>query len=190
MAVPTQVVAAEVGDGMIMLTLTTTDPTVDLKAAALGLATIAIGRAVEGNTSGPTDATTDGTSAGTGAATEVDVCSLASPEEVAAALGLDIQLRLDDYDLYCSYEGGQGERHTMVYVTTQDPTDFDLMIAAIGATEIEGTGDAAWWWKDYASLFARQGDLILQVAITADGPPSDAELQAMAVAVMELFLAP
>jgi hypothetical protein len=190
---PTAGVVIDLDGNIVLLTLSSDDAAVDLAGAASALAEVAVPRLVE--TTSDDTAASDGdtsTSDGDSAAGQAAVapCELATPAEIAAALGLDVKLKLQDYEVACDYQGGKGKNHIAVYVQTQDPTTFDGMIASVGATEVDGPGDTNWWWTDYASLFSRQGDLVLQVAIQTGKDVPDAKLQSMATSIMETLLAP
>ena len=159
------------------LMVSSTDPALDIEDLARRLTDIAFAR---GLTVMPEPQ----------GVTVTSPCQLATPDEIAAAAGLHVTLKLQDLETACSYEGGKGGKHILIYVAMQDPSTFDGMIAAVGAAPIDGPGDASWWWKDYASLFTRQGDLALQVAITPDKQTPQTKLQQMAIAIMEVLLAP
>jgi hypothetical protein len=120
----------------------------------------------------------------------VTTCQLASPEEIAAAAGLDFDLTLTDYETFCTYEGGGANKHVIIQVASQTPATIGMAIEALGGTEIEGPGDQSWWLKDYGSLTSLQGDLALQITLLPDKQTPDAKLQEMAIAIMEVLLAP
>jgi len=120
----------------------------------------------------------------------VAACQLATPEEIAAAAGIDAKLTVLDYETACTYEGGKGNRHVMIYVAMQDAATFEMAIEALGGTEIEGPGEKSWWMADYGTLASLQGDLALQVTVTPDKETPAATLQQMASAIMEVLLMP
>jgi len=117
-------------------------------------------------------------------------CQLATPEEIAAAAGVDVKLSVKDYEIQCTYDGGKGNKHIMIYVAMQDPSTFAMAIEGLGGTEIDGPGERSWWMADYATLASLQGDLALQVTVTPDKQTSEAKLQLVATAIMETLLAP
>ena len=118
----------------------------------------------------------------------VTACGLATPEEIAAAAGVDAKLTVLDYETACTYEGGEGNKHVIIYVAMQDAAMFEMAIQALGGTEIDGPGERSWWLADYDSLATLQGDLALQVTLTRDTETT--ELQQTTVAIMEALLAP
>ena len=120
----------------------------------------------------------------------VATCQLATPEEIAAAAGIDATLTVLDYETACTYEGGEGNKHVMIYVAMQDAATFETAIEALGGTEIEGPGERSWWMADYGTLASVQGDLALQVTVTPDKQTGEAKLQQMASGIMETLLAP
>jgi hypothetical protein len=120
----------------------------------------------------------------------VTTCQLASPEEIAAAAGLDFELTLTDYETFCTYEGGTGNKHVIIQVASQDAATVASAMTALGATEVAGPGDQSWWMADYGSLTTLQGDLALQVTLMPDKKMPEAKLQKAAIAVMETLLAP
>jgi hypothetical protein len=118
----------------------------------------------------------------------VAACQLATPEEIAAAAGIDATLTVLDYETACTYEGGEGKKHVMIYVAMQDAATFETAIEALGGTEIEGPGERSWWMADYGTLASVQGDLALQVTVTPDKQTGEAKLQQMASGIMETLL--
>jgi hypothetical protein len=120
----------------------------------------------------------------------VTACGLATPEEIAAAAGIDAKLSVLDYEIACTYEGGEGNKHVIIYVAMQDAAMFEMAIQALGGTEIDGPGERSWWLADYDSLATLQGDLGLQVTLTRDTETTEAKLQQTTVAIMEALLAP
>jgi hypothetical protein len=97
---------------------------------------------------------------------------------------------MQDLVVACSWDGAVGDQYVVIYAATQDPGVFQAMIGSLGAEEIEGPGDQTWWSADLASLFARQGDLVLQVNYTSSVTPSADEVKQVALAVMEVLLRP
>ena len=69
------------------------------------------------------------------------VCQLATPEEIAAAAGLKTKLTLQDYDTVCSYDGGEGSKHVLISVASQDAANFKSIITQLGGVEVPGPGD-------------------------------------------------
>ena len=98
----------------------------------------------------------------------VTACGLATPEEIAAAAGLNFALTVQDYEIQCTYEGGKGNKHILIYVAVQDPATFEMAMQGLGGTEIDGPGETSWWLADYGSLASLQGDLAIQVTLTPD----------------------
>lgn len=120
----------------------------------------------------------------------VAACQLATPEEIAAAAGINATLTVLDYETACTYEGGEGNKHVVIYVAMQEAATFEMAIEALGGTEIEGPGERSWWMADYGTLASVQGDLALQVTVTPDKQTGQAKLQQMASAIMEVLLTP
>ncbi len=120
----------------------------------------------------------------------VAACQLATPEAIAVAAGIDTELKVLDLETSCTYEGGTGNRHLMIYVAMQDPATFGMAIEALGGTSIDGPGERSWWMADYQTLATQQGDLALQVTVAPDKQTSEGQLQQLATAIMEVLLAP
>jgi hypothetical protein len=172
---PASQVSIDLGPDTISVLVSTTDPNVDVATVARDLTETAFshGLQVLPETGGV-----------------VATCQLASPEEIAAAAGLGVKLKLTDYETFCAYEGGKGNKHVMIQVASQDAATVASAMTALGATEVAGPGDQSWWMADYGSLTTLQGDLALQVTLMPDKKMSEAKLQQAAIAVMEVLLAP
>ena len=119
-----------------------------------------------------------------------DLCTLATPEEIAAAAGLDVALTLSEFDGTCSYDSITDAGYVLIYVARQDPASFEASITALGAEEFDGPGDTDWWSSSLASLFTRSGDQVLQVSYTSSPATSDEEMRQAAIAIMTALLAP
>jgi hypothetical protein len=184
---PTHVVGVESGSGvLLLLTLSTADPAVDLPGVAAALAETAVGR----YESGVVSAAASTAPGGAPAADMGGICELATPQEIASAAGLDMELTVQDLDVACSYEGTTGEQYVLIYVMQQDPGVFGAMLGSLGAEEVDGPGDEDWWAGDLLSLFSRKGDLVLQVSYTSSAGPSADEVKEAALAVMSTLMAP
>jgi hypothetical protein len=168
-------VDVDLGPDTMSLLVTSTDETLDAAAVAMGLVETAFdsGLQVLPEPEGV-----------------VTACQLATPEEIASAAGVDASLSVSDYETSCTYEGGEGNKHVVIYVAMQDPATFGMAIQGLGGTEMEGPGDRSWWLADYDSLASLQGDLALQVTVMPDKETAEAKLQQMATSIMEVLLAP
>ena len=186
MTVPTQAVGVESATGpMLLMTVGTDDDSVDLPAAAVALATVAVERFESG---AGTAAATSAPGASAAATTSDGLCSLATPEEVAAAAGLDVGLTLSEFDGTCSYESVTDTGYVLIYIAQQDPAIFDALISSLGAVEVDGPGDTDWWAGSLGSLFSRTGDQVLQVSYSSRAAPSEEELQQTVIAIMDALL--
>jgi hypothetical protein len=195
--VPTHVVGVETDAGLLVLTLTVEDEAVDVEAVATALTRAALARFESGAgpaaTTPAAEASASATSAppsAPGTAVSDDLCARATPEEIAAAAGLDVTLTLAEFDGTCSYDSITDDGYVLIYVGPQDPATFDATIAALGGEEIEGPGETDWWVGSLASLFSRTGDEVLQVSYSSNPPLSEDELRETAIAILTAFLAP
>ena len=118
------------------------------------------------------------------------LCSLATPEEIATAAGLDAALTLSEFDGTCSYESITDEGYVLIYIARQDPAVFEAALPSVGAEEIDGPGDTDWWASGLATLFSRTGDEVLQVSYSSSAAPSDDEMREASIAIMSALLAP
>jgi hypothetical protein len=168
-------VDVDLGPDTMSLLVTSTDVGLDAAALALQLADSAFGNGLQ------VLPEPEGV---------VTACGLATPEEIAAAAGLSFTLSVQDYEIQCTYEGGRGNKHVLIYVAVQDPATFEMAMEGLGGTEIDGPGDTSWWLADYGSLASLQGDLAIQVTVIPDKKLSEPKIQQTAAAIMEALLAP
>jgi hypothetical protein len=198
-AAPTHVVGVETDGELLVLSVTAEDATIDLPAVTTALASAAIGRlessdlltstspeptgAVPSVGVLPPTASASTTPVGTGS-----VCDLATPEEIAAAAGIDVELNVQDLEIACSWDAVSDDGYVLVYAARQEPVAFDAILASLGAEEVEGPGEQDWWASSLASLFSRQGDLLLQVSYTSSVALDEDELKATTMAIMEVLL--
>lgn len=196
MEVPTHVVGVETDAGLLVLSVSVDDEAVDVPTATLALAGSAVAR-FEGATdvapSSPSPSGAAPASVAPAASQPVatgSVCDLATPQEVAAAVGLDVELAVQDMGIACSWDALTDDGYVLVYAARQEPIAFEAILASLGAEEIEGPGEEDWWASSLASLFSRQGDLVLQVSYTSSEAPAEDELRARSIALMEALLTP
>jgi len=200
MPVPTRVVGVEIGGELLVLSVSVDDAAVDLPAVAKALASTAVERfqpsASLAPSSPPTgaDPTPEGPAASAAAASTSpavggSVCDLATPQEVAAAAGIDVELNVQDLEVACSWDALTDDGFVLVYATRQDPAVFDMVLQSLGAEEIDGPGEQDWWASSLASLFSRQGDLLLQVSYTSSEASDEDQVKATSIAIMEALLA-
>ena len=172
---PSSQVSIDLGPDTISVLVSATDPSIDVVTVARDLTETAFGHGLQ------VLAEPEGV---------VATCQLATSEEIADAAGLSVKLALTDYETFCAYEGGKGNKHVMIQVASQDAATVASAMTALGATEVTGPGDQSWWMADYGSLTTLQGDLALQVTLMPDKKMPEAKLQKAAIAVMEALLAP
>jgi hypothetical protein len=172
--------------------VSTDDGTVDLPSAATAIATRAVERFESGATVAASAApgVSAAASAAPGEVADSGLCALATPEEIAAAVGLDVTLTARELEGTCSYESLTDEGYTLIYVAQQDPAIFDAMVGSLDAEEVDGPGEANWWASSVLSLFSRQGDQVLQVSYSSSATTGDEEMKQAALAVMGALLAP
>jgi hypothetical protein len=198
-AAPTHVVGVETGGELLVLSVTAEDATIDLPGVTTALASAAIGRLQSNDGPAPTSPRPSGAiptveaSPPTGAASTApvaaaSVCDLATPEEVAAAAGVDVELNVQDLEIACSWDALSDDGYVLIYAARQEPVAFDAILASLGAEEIEGPGEQDWWAPSLASLFSRQGDLVLQVSYSSSDAPAEEDLKATTIAIMEALL--
>lgn len=196
MAVPSHVVGVETADGLLVLTVSVDDEAVDVAAVTAALAATAVARVESGVSSvaaspPPDGATSSSAPAPSSAAIAAgSVCELATPEEIAAAVGLDVELTVQDLEIACSWEALSGDEYVLMYAMRQEPIAFEALLSAVGAEEIDGPGEENWWAGDMASLFSRQGDLVLTVNYTSSTQPSEDDVKEKTLALMGALLAP
>lgn len=172
---PASQVSIDLGPDTISVLVSATDPSADVVTLARDLTETAFGHGLQ------VLPEPEGV---------VATCQLATPEEIAAAAGLGFKLKLTDYETFCAYEGGKGNKHVMIQVASQDAATVAAAMTSLGATDVAGPGDQSWWLADYGSLTTLQGDLALQVTLMPDKKMPEAKLQKAAIAVMEALLAP
>jgi len=172
-------VSLDLGPEAISLLVTSADAELDVASVARQLMETALTRGLEVS---PEAEPVTGMAEGP--------CQLATPEEIAAAAGLDGEVTFQDFEIACLYEGTTGDGHVVIYVAIQDPATFAFVIDGLGGAEIDGPGEQSWWMADISTLATRQGDLALQVTVTPDEQTDPATLQATAIAIMEALLAP
>lgn len=199
-AAPTHVVGVETDGNLLVLSVTVEDTTLDVSTIATALATAAIERyqpeaslaPVSPPPMGPS-ASPEGPPASAVASTTPvaagSICELATPQEIAAAAGLDVELNVQDLEVACSWDALSDEGYVLIYAARQDPGAFEAVLASLGAEETEGPGEQDWWVPSMATLFSRQADLMLQVSYSSSVAPDEDELKAVTTAIMETLLA-
>jgi hypothetical protein len=199
MAVPTHIVGVETDGNLLVLSVSVEDATVDVPTLASALAATAISRLQPSASPAPASPQPTGaapspegpTASAVASTTPVaagSVCELATPEEIAAAAGIDVELNVQDIEIACSWDALSDDGYVLIYAARQEPAAFDAILASLGAEEIDGPGEQDWWASSLASLFSRQGDLLLQVSYTSSVAPTEEDVTATTVAIMEALL--
>lgn len=166
--------ALDLGPETATLSIISPDPAFDAPSVAVSLLELALER---GLTSGPEPE--PGPSA----------CSYLSAEAMSQAVGTGMDLELEDIGGTCSYLGGSEEDSLDILVTPEDPEYVDFAAESVGAQEVEGVGDQAWWSADYGVLYAVEGDRAFSVFVAGSGD-MDAEMrEALARSIMQALLA-
>jgi hypothetical protein len=196
MTMPTQVVGVETATGQLfIMTVASDDAAIDLAAAASALVEAAVERyeSGAGASAAPAASVPEASAVAPAASAPTavsDLCTRATPEEVAAAAGLDASLTLEELDGTCSYQSMSDDGYVFIYVARQDPAAFEAALPVVGAEEIDGPGEADWWASSLATLFSRTGDEVIQVSYASSAAPSDDEMRAASIAIMSALLAP
>lgn len=170
-------VSLDLGPETISIIVSSTDPAVDAAAVAVQLAEAALAGGLEVQAEPDT-------------APGFRVCKRLSPEELATAAGVDVELTLVDLEAACTFYGGAGRKQISIYLAKQDAASLDVAARDLGGTEVPDLGDRSWWSKDYKTLRTRQGDVGISVTLTLGKRFKDAQLLEMARGIMTALLAP
>jgi hypothetical protein len=166
--------AVDLGVETATISVVSPDPSFDAASAATRMMETALQR---GLVAGPEPSTGPG------------ACAALGADEVAGALGLQVQLEVVDFGDSCSYFADEPEAGIDIVISIADPETIGFEADSLGAEPIDGIGDEAWWAAGYGTLFARAGDAAYSVFVGGSGGMTDESRADMARTLMGLLLA-
>jgi hypothetical protein len=188
----TETLILPLGPQTLTLTVSTTDPDVEVEAAAHLLAEAALAGGATG--SSPASSTSPGSlSASPGPAASLAVgawCEGLTAEAVSAAVGVEVTaLPNQTIEGSCGWIGGPIGEEIAVEINRLDASTLEDLAASFGGTPVDGLPFAAWWAPEFEVLHALAGDTAFHVYIASGGLLDEADAKARAIALAQAFVA-